>query len=155
MKDIEIQITARRYEKKNLSSEDCLLVEAACQATRQAYAPYSAFKVGAAVLLANAEVVIGNNQENVAYPSGLCAERVALFYANARYPDVAVKAIAVAAFRNDEYVDFVSPCGACRQVMAEVETRFRQPVRVLLCGRQYVTVLDRATDLLPFCFNSL
>lgn len=139
----------------SLSPEDRILLETACNETQKAYAPYSGFKVGSAVLLANGEVITGNNQENAAFPSGMCAERVALFYANARYPDTPVRAIAVAAYCKNEYTDFISPCGACRQVMAEVEKRYGHSVRVLLYGKEYVLVLDRATELLPFCFDSL
>lgn len=155
MENLEIHIVARRYAMEALSPEDRILVETACNETEKAYAPYSGFKVGTAVLLANGEVITGNNQENAAYPSGMCAERVALFYANARYPATPVRAIAVAAFYKNEFMDFVSPCGACRQVLAEVEKRFGHPVKVLLYGKEYVVVLDRVTELLPFCFDSL
>lgn len=155
MENLEMHIVARRYAMESLSPEDRILVETACNETKKAYAPYSDFKVGAAVLLANGEIITGNNQENAAYPSGICAERVALFYANARFPDTPVRAIAVAAFYKNEFMDFISPCGACRQVMAEVEKRFRHSVKVLLFGKEHVLVLDRATELLPFCFDSL
>ena len=96
-------------------------------ALKTAYAPYSGFFVGASVLLENGEIINGSNQENVAYPSGLCAERVALFYAGARYPDVKVKTIAVSVLsKNFEVTDVISPCGACRQVMAEYEEKQEQ-----------------------------
>ena len=124
--------------------------------TYHSYAPYSRFSVGAAVLLANGETVCGSNQENAASPSGLCAERTALFFANSHYPDIAVTAIAIAA-RNEkgEFVEQpVSPCGTCRQVMMESQCRGSQPLRILLYGRKCIYEVDHVEDLLPLSFTA-
>ncbi|MBN1820161.1 MAG: cytidine deaminase [Prolixibacteraceae bacterium] len=120
---------------------------------KNAYAPYSGFFVGAAVLLEDGTIVTGNNQENAAYPSGLCAERVALFYANANYPDIPVTAIAVSAIgKNGQIPDLVSPCGSCRQVLLETESRFEKPVIVILDGNP-IQLLEGVENLLPFGFR--
>ena len=120
------------------------------------YAPYSHFHVGAAALLENDVIVTGTNQENVAYPSGLCAERTALFYANSQYPDVPVKALAIVGISEVNGMNHtpLSPCGACRQVMLETENRFATPMRVLLCGKEEVYIVESAKDLLPFAFDN-
>ena len=112
--------------------------------------------VGASVLLENGEIINGSNQENVAYPSGLCAERVALFYAGAKYPEVAIKTIAISAkSKTFEIDDVVSPCGACRQVMAEYQQKQGQNIRLLLHPtNDEVLIANSVTDLLPFMFNS-
>jgi cytidine deaminase len=155
MKEIEISTKVRVYCYNELDAVEKKLVDAAKEAAGGAYAPYSHFRVGAAVLLANQEIVAGNNQENVAFPSGLCAERTALFYANSRFPDTAVDAVAVAAFADGDFTDEpVSPCGACRQVILETENRYRHPVKIVLFGKSAVYVVDRITDLLPLAFGS-
>lgn len=130
-----------------------LLYDEAVAAASNAYAPYSHFHVGAAVLLANGEIVSACNQENAAYPSGLCAERVALFYAGAKYPNVVVKAIAIAALAGGKLVDGISPCGACRQVMLETEKRAGSPVKVFLCGANTMRMIESVSDLLPIAFD--
>jgi len=130
------------------------LIEKAKLATKDAYAPYSGFQVGAAVLLVNGEIVTGNNQENAAYPSGLCAERVATFAANSQYPDVAVDAIAIAAYHNGEYTDTpCCPCGSCRQTLTEVESRYGQLVKVIMYGKSKIYEVASAGDLLPLSFG--
>lgn len=137
-----------------LSETEKKLIQEAKQASIGAYAPYSNFQVGAAVLLENGEVITGSNQENAAYASGMCAERVALFYANSRYPDVKVSTIAVAAQNMIGFTEKpVFPCGACRQVMLETEKRFQSPVRLLLFGQEEVAVVDSVDALLPFGFD--
>jgi len=121
----------------------------------QAYAPYSRFRVGAVVLLENGVEVMGNNQENIAYPSGLCAERVALFYTGANHPGIPVKTLVIVA-KGDliEPDDCLSPCGACRQVIAESEFRQKDPMRVVLISESGRTfVFDKGTDLLVFPFG--
>lgn len=135
-----------------LSADDRRLEQAAVEVAEQAYAPYSRFKVGAAALLENGVIVTGSNQENAAYPSGLCAERTALFYAGAQYPDVPVVTLAIVAFNSEGRVAQISPCGSCRQVLMETAVRFR-PFRVLLCGAQNTIVLDDCRQLLPFGFD--
>lgn len=138
-----------------LNADDRLLLEQAMEATKQAYAPYSEFRVGAALLLENGEIIIGNNQENAAYPSGLCAERVAMFYASAKFPGVPFKALAVTANSDKIAIDHpVSPCGACRQVMVEYESLSKNPIKVILAGRTgSIIILDSVKDLLPFSFG--
>lgn len=148
---LEIQLEEQRWE--DLPVEEQELGKQALEAAHRAYAPYSRFQVGAAALLANGEIVTGNNQENAAYPSGLCAERVALFYAGARYPDVAVRTLAIVAVAGGNIQTNISPCGACRQVLLETEQRYNSPMRVLLCGKEKVVVFSSAADLLPLCFG--
>ena len=110
--------------------------------------------MGAAAELANGEIVSGNNQENAAYPSGLCAERVTLFFANSKYPDVAVKRLAIAARTNGDFVqECVAPCGACRQVILETEDRGQEKMEILLCGKDQVYIVDSIKDLLPLYFS--
>lgn len=139
-----------------LTPADQSLIRQAIEATERSYSPYSHFGVGAAVLLDDGTTVTGSNQENAAFPSGLCAERTALFYANAQHPDKAVVAIAIAA-RDTEGLTHLPtpPCGACRQVILETETRFGQPVRILLFGTQGTYVVDGGIrELLPLNFTS-
>ena len=128
------------------------LCHAALDVTKNAYCVYSVFAVGAAVLMNNGEVVCGTNQENVAYPSGLCAERTALFYACSTYPEAGIKAIAIAAWDHGvEVEDNVTPCGACRQVMAEIVQRYKADFDVIMIGKKR-TLLIKASQLLPFSF---
>ena len=145
------------YEYDNvleLPEADKQLVLAARAASEHAYAPYSKFYVGAAVLLENGEVVKGNNQENVDFTDGLCAERVALFYANANFPDVKVEAIAVTAKNRDGLVkDPAMPCGSCRQAFIETQTRYNHPIRLILDGAKKIMVVENAEYLLPFAFK--
>jgi len=139
---------------EELMEPDKNLVNIAINVCAKAYAPYSNFHVGAAVLLENGEIITGTNQENAAYPSGLCAERVAIFYANAQYPNVPVKAIAIAAQNEDGIIpNPVAPCGACRQVMLETELRFKSNFYTLLIGREQVYKIEKVKDLLPLCFT--
>ncbi len=137
-----------------LAADDKHLLEQARKASENAYAPYSRFQVGAAVKLANGEVITANNQENAAYPSGLCAERIALFYAHSRFPDIAVEAIAITAKGNKGIIEEpLSPCGACRQVMAESEKNSNQPMRVIMQGQTGpVMIAESMKVLLPFSF---
>lgn len=153
MKEITLDVKVKIFSHDELPEEYHLLSEKSLFATKNAYAPYSGFHVGAAVLLQNGVVVTGSNQENAAYPSGLCAERVALFSANTQYPDVKVTAIAISAVTKGEQVEMVTPCGGCRQVMHEVETRFQHPINVLLCGKKKVYIIEKAVSLLPLSFE--
>ncbi len=139
-----------------LSDLEKELIEKAKSTFTTAYAPYSGFLVGASVLLDNGEIVNGSNQENVAYPSGLCAERVALFYAGARFPDAKIKAIAVSVTsKNFRVSDVISPCGACRQVMAEYEDKQLEAIKVILHSpTDEVLIANKVEDLLPFMFRS-
>ncbi len=155
MKEREILIRFKEFKPEELNPTDKNLVDIAVESAGNAYAPYSHFRVGAAVLLSNGTVVRGSNQENAAYPSGLCAERVAMFYANANYPDSSVEAIAVVVINPQGHVidENISPCGSCRQVMAETEMRFKKPIRVLLASSASVLVFNSIEDLLPLSFN--
>jgi len=155
MKTTEIRIVVHEFENiDELPVIDQKLLLEARRITRQAYAPYSGFYVGAAVLLGNELIVVGNNQENSAYPSGLCAERVALFYANANYPDSEVKTIAISAAKNGVLVNEpVKPCGSCRQALAETEVRFNTPIRIILDGQDSILVLNGVESLLPLSFS--
>ena len=132
------------------------LILKASDATKTAYAPYSLFRVGAAVRLNTGQIITGSNQENVAYPSGLCAERVALFSAAAQHPETNVEAIAVTASHDFEENDEVfSPCGACRQVMAEFEQRSGKEISIIISSPDgKVRVFKGVKQLLPFSFNS-
>ncbi|MDR1342721.1 MAG: cytidine deaminase [Prevotellaceae bacterium] len=155
MKSKEIKILVEAYGSlSDLNADDKALVQHAQKASEGAYAPYSRFLVGAAALLDNGEVVSASNQENAAYPSGLCAERTALFYAGARFPAAAVKALAIAAQTGGKFCPHaVYPCGACRQVMRECEKRGRQPIRIIMYGERQVEVVQSALDLLPLSFD--
>ena len=137
-----------------LSNSEKALMQIAVEARENAYAPYSQFMVGAAILLANEEIVIGNNQENAAFSGSLCAERVALFYANSCYKDIPVRAIAVTASNSQGIThEPVKPCGSCRQALLEAEVRFNQPVSIILEGRNKIQVFDGVDNLLPFAFK--
>jgi len=151
----KIETLVREYDQiSELSAEHQNLIARAKAARSNAYAPYSKFQVGAAVLLANGEIVTGTNQENAAYPSGLCAERVAIFFANSLYPNVAVTALAVTgAPANHEPSLPTPPCGACRQVILETETRFKTPITMILAGKEKVSVIESAKMLLPLHFD--
>jgi cytidine deaminase len=154
MKESKIEITV--YEAANakeLAPADSALLHEAIEATKNAYSPYSKFNVGAAVLLDNGEIIHGSNQENAAYPSGLCAERVALFYASSRYPNVAISAIAInSAVNGKENHDPVYPCGDCRQVLLECENRFGKPIKVIMGSASKIQMVRSIKDLLPLSF---
>jgi cytidine deaminase len=157
MKKESIHIHYTEYkDRTELITEDRDLLEEAFKSAGNAYAPYSGFFVGAAVKLENGIVVTGNNQENAAYPSGLCAERVALFSASSQFPDIPVIALAITASSKDFLIDYpVSPCGACRQVMAEYENAHNKPIRLILAGESgKVNVFDDIRSVLPFEFDS-
>lgn len=157
MKTVDICITYQEFDNPGeLNKEDLLLLEGSREAMKSAYAPYSAYHVGAAVLLGNGKMFTGNNQENVAYPSGICAERVALFYASSQFPDVPVKAIAVSAKAKGFQVQFpVTPCGSCRQVMAESENRFGNQLRLIMLGENgKIIIMTGVSNLLPLQFHA-
>ena len=156
MQKLHLELNIDSCEFDELEEVEKEIIKRAKEATYRCYAPYSHFSVGSAALLSNNEIISGNNQENAAYPSGLCAERTTLFYANSRYPDEAVRILAIAA-RNEkgEFVEEpISPCGACRQVMLEIEWRYKQPMCVLLYGAKKIYKIHRVTDLLPFSFKA-
>lgn len=152
----EIKIPYQEFDSpEQLQTEDRILLEKAVSAVKKAYAPYSSFKVGAAVRLANGHIYLGSNQENAAYPSGLCAERVAVFSAMANEPDQEIVSLAITAFSEQGIDHPVAPCGACRQSILEYEHRFKRPIRVILRGSSgNIVVLDGIRQLLPFQFNA-
>jgi len=155
MKKFQINTTVQAYRFDELPEEDRRLVEIAKEMTSHSYSPYSRFAVGAALELADGCVVRGCNQENAAYPSGLCAERTAMFAASATRPGVAMKTLAIAAYVDGHFTeDPVSPCGGCRQVMVEYEDRQHAPLRVILFGTNGCYVIASAKELMPFCFVS-
>jgi cytidine deaminase len=156
MQKKKLTVSFEQYDDINkLSPDERNLLFDAMNAAKSAYAPYSDFKVGAAALLENNIVVKGNNQENAAYPSGLCAERVALFAASAQHPGIKIKAIAVAAFKgNETETRPASPCGACRQVMTEYEHLYKQDIRLIMMDSgNKIIVAQNVTSLLPFLFS--
>lgn len=155
MRDFELTLKVTEARFDELSEKDRKLVELAREATSRAYAPYSHFCVGAAIALDNGEIITGANQENVAFPSGTCAERSACYYAHATYPDAKFETIVVAARDTDgEFVkNHVAPCGACRQALLEYETLAGHDVRVLLCAADSVFILPSVKSLLPFAFT--
>lgn len=152
----EVSFTLYEYAKpEELDSQEQEVVKAAQAALNTSYAPYSQFSVGAAVLLDNGEIISGSNQENAAYPSGLCAERVALFYANSKYPEAAVVTLAVSARKGESMLEApIPPCGACRQVILETEKRFTHPIKIILAGAKNIQVITGARSLLPLTFDS-
>jgi cytidine deaminase len=142
------------YTLEELSEIEKNLIKLAQEATERAYAPYSKFQVGAAALLANGEIITGTNQENAAYPSGLCAERVALFFANSQFPNTGVQILAIAAQTGGHFTtECTAPCGACRQVILETENRYNTPIRILMAGSEVVYGVDSIKELLPLHFD--
>ena len=153
MKTINLNIAINHCQLDELTVADRELIERAMKATDNAYAEYSHFYVGAALRLANGRIVIGANQENAAFPSGLCAERTAVFSAQANFPDQSIDALALGARNDNELIDNpVTPCGACRQVLLGVEERYGLPMRILMYGKSGVYSVGSAKDLLPLSF---
>ena len=153
MKKIDLSITIGFCQPDELSEAEQQLIESAKDATHNSYSPYSKFAVGAAVRLADGTVITGANQENAAYPSGLCAERTAIFAAQAQHPDQPITTLAIAARnQNGLMPDPIVPCGSCRQVMTEIEDRYKQPIRILLYGTSGVYVTNSVKDILPLSF---
>lgn len=155
MKELNIVTPIMAMKDDELTETDRALVMKAREASYAAYAPYSHFSVGAAILLDNSAVVTGANQENAAYPSGLCAERTAAFYAHAQHPDAKFISIAVSARNSngEETKEPVAPCGACRQVLLEYEKLSGCDMRVILAGANECYVFKSAKSLLPVAFT--
>lgn len=157
MTNKEIKISYQEFESiDELEAKDRELVQAAIEATGLSYAPYSNFNVGAAVMFTDGVIIKGANQENAAFPSSLCAERTALYYASASRPDKIMSAIAIAASQNGQLLPSpVSPCGACRQVMAQYQTKSGIPMQILLVGNDKILKFEKVEDLLPLIFDSI
>ena len=154
MKEKEIISKVRIYDYEELTDADRELIDKAKDATQTSYAPFSKFCVGAAARLSDGTIVTGSNQENAAFPSSLCAERTALFYANARYPEKSVEELAIAAYAHGTFLKSpIPPCGACRQVILGVEERYGRPIRILLFGDEGTYVVDSIKALLPLQFT--
>lgn len=157
MRKIEISTTATLFKDvSELSSEDKMLMDKAVSAREKAYAPYSKFSVGAALLLENGEIILGNNQENAAYPSGMCAERVAIWRAGSEFPDVKILKLVISAKSANSLVDKpVGLCGACRQSLLEYEIKQKQPFEILFMGEVgEILKVSSLNTLLPFSFNN-
>lgn len=152
-----LKITYTTYSSLGeLQAEDRELAESAIKAIGGSYAPYSKFNVGAAVRLSDGEIITGANQENAAYPSGLCAERTAMFYANASHPGCAMTSIAIAASQGGKLCsEPATPCGQCRQVMAEYQSNGGRPMSIILVGSSRIYKFDSVECILPFIFDSL
>lgn len=157
MTEKELKISYAEYNSiENLNEEDALLVREAIDAMKASFSPYSHFKVGAAVRLASGTIVKGANQENAAFPSGLCAERSAMFAAASQYPAEAMRAIAVVGGQDGVIADIpVSPCGACRQVMAQYQRNAGESMRVILIGAAKIWVFEDVSCILPFIFDNI
>ena len=157
MEQKAINISFQEYKSINeLNAEDRELAGCAIQAMGRAYAPYSHFHVGAAVRMSNGQIVEGANQENAAFPSGLCAERTAMFAASARYPDKDMRSIALAGGVHGLLTDMpATPCGACRQVMAQYQAKAGKPISVIMIGKDCVWKFEKVDDILPLIFDSI
>lgn len=151
----EIVTLLNVYKYEELERCDRILIDKAREAALRAYAPYSKFNVGAAILLDNDKIITGSNQENAAYPSGTCAERTACFYAHSSFPNAKFKAIAIAARNtNGEEVTIpISPCGSCRQALLEYEILAQNEIKVILVGRDEIFMLKSIKSLLPLAFS--
>ncbi|MBO4446783.1 MAG: cytidine deaminase [Bacteroidales bacterium] len=157
MNEKEIVINFQEFKSlEELNAEDRELAGAALDAMRNAYAPYSHFHVGAAVRMSNGQIVRGANQENAAFPSGLCAERTAMFAASAKYPDRDMTSLALAGGVHGRLTDRpATPCGACRQVMAQYQTKAGKPMSVIMIGASKIWKFEKVDDILPLIFNSI
>ena len=157
MNKLKIEIQLEVFETvSELPKNIQKLMDKAQQARENAYAPYSLFKVGAAVLMASGEITLGNNQENAAYPSGLCAERVAIFHTGALFPNEKISAMAITARSlNQTLAQPIGPCGACRQSMAEYEQKQKSPIAIYFMGETgKIIKVDSVMDLLPLGFDA-
>ncbi|RLJ67170.1 cytidine deaminase [Lacinutrix venerupis] len=157
MKEVKIESKLYIFDSLKETPENIQsLMQEAIKARENAYAPYSNFHVGAAILLDNGEIVSGSNQENASYPSGLCAERTAIFYAGAKFPKAKIIKMAItAASKNQKTSEPIPPCGACRQSIAEYETKQNQPVEIYFMGEiGKVMKSNSLANLLPFGFDS-
>ncbi|MBN4057865.1 cytidine deaminase [Olleya sp. AH-315-K02] len=156
MKEVKIESTLYVFNSIEEVPEDVQsLMKQAAGARKKAYAPYSKFNVGAALLLENGEVITGNNQENASYPSGLCAERTAIYYAGAKYPNIKILKMAITAgSKKTKTVTPIPPCGACRQAIAEYEVNQETPIEIYFMGETGKVVKSNSlANLLPLVFD--
>lgn len=153
MKTIDLSIKIGFCQLDELSEQEQKLINGAISATSKSYSPYSNFAVGAALLLSNGTEIHGANQENAAFPVGLCAERSAIFAAQSTQPDQSITTIAIAARNGYGFTKSpIVPCGSCRQVLLEMEDRYKNPIRILLYGTEGVYVINSVKDILPLQF---
>ena len=153
MKELKIQASMFFCQPEELDETEQRLIELAKQSTYNSYTPYSHFNVGAAIRLENGQEVIGANQENAAFPVTLCAERTAIFAAQAQHPDQPILALAIAARNEKGFVEEpAAPCGSCRQVILEIEQRYKRKMKIYLYGTRGVYVINSVKDILPLCF---
>ena len=157
MTEQKINISYEEYSSiDELNAEDRELAQAAIEGMKGSYAPYSHFNVGAAVRMTNGQIVRGANQENAAFPSGLCAERTAMFAASAKYPGKEMVSLALVGGIYGRITDEpATPCGACRQVMAQYQTRSGKPMSVIMVGAKRVWKFAKVDDILPLIFDSI
>jgi len=156
MKEVKIESTLLVYDNfDELPSDVAMLMSKAIEVRQKAYAPYSNFYVGAAILLDNDEIVTGNNQENASYPSGLCAERTAIYYAGAQYPDAKIiRMTLTAGSKSHQTLTPIPPCGACRQAIAEYEVKQESPIEIYFMGETGKVVMSNSlANLLPLVFD--
>ncbi|WP_298555478.1 cytidine deaminase [uncultured Algibacter sp.] len=156
MKEIKIESTLYIFDNlEELPQDVIVLMEKAIGAREKAYAPYSNFNVGAALLLDNDEVVLGSNQENASYPSGLCAERTAIYYAGSQFPKAKIVRMAITAgSKKNKTIKPIPPCGACRQAIAEYEIKQNTPIEIYFMGETGVIAKSNSlSDLLPLGFD--
>jgi cytidine deaminase len=156
MKEVKIESTFKVYEGLSELPDDIQhLMQSAIETRENAYAPYSKFKVGAAILLDNNEVVVGSNQENASYPSGLCAERTAIYYAGAKYPTAKILKMVLTASSQNQITDSpIPPCGACRQAISEYEIKQDKPIEIYFMGATGKVVKSNSlANLLPLGFD--
>ena len=153
MENVKIEINMQFCQMDELSLADQELVKAAIGATANSYARYSNFNVGAAIRLSDGSIMIGANQENAAFPSGLCAERSAIFAAQSQHPEFSITTLAIAAKNTNGLMpNPVTPCGSCRQVILEIEDRYQLPVKILLYGTRGIYCIQSVKDLMPLSF---
>jgi cytidine deaminase len=157
MTNKQIDIQFEEYSTiDELNAEDRELAQAAIEGMRGSYAPYSHFNVGAAVRMSNGQIVRGANQENAAFPSGLCAERTAMFAAGAKYPDKDMCSLALCGGLYGRLTDEpATPCGACRQVMAQYQAKAGRPMSVIMVGAKKIWKFAKVDDILPLIFDSI
>ena len=157
MKEVKLETTLQVYNNLDELPQDIIdLMNRAAEARKKAYAPYSKFSVGVAILLENGEIITGSNQENASYPSGLCAERTAIYYAGAQYPNVKMLKMAViAGSQIKQTLEPIPPCGACRQAIAEYEVKQEAPIEIYFMGETGKVVKSKSlANLLPLLFDN-
>ncbi len=153
MKEFTIELKAEELQPIDLAPAERELIDRALEATENANAKYSKFRVGAAIRLSDGRIITGANQENASFPLSLCAERTAIFTAQANFPQLPITAIAICARNDNGFLSVpVPPCGSCRQVMVEMEDRYKNKMEVLLYGTEKILRIHSAQDLMPLCF---